>query len=56
MDDVDTVTLFDNDDCTCDHLPMEHDDGYGCTSPGCTCLAGWTLVIDRILIEGTDSE
>jgi len=34
---------FDHGDCICDHDPSEHDDGFGCMVPDCSCLAGWSL-------------
>lgn len=35
---------FRDEDCTCDHPAYVHDDGFGCTEEGCTCLADWCLL------------
>ena len=35
--------VFEDEACTCDHMSYVHDDGFGCTEPGCECLAGWRL-------------
>jgi hypothetical protein len=35
--------MFDAHECTCEHPPTAHDDGFGCTERGCECLAGWRL-------------
>jgi len=33
--------IFEDWRCECQHPPSAHDDGFGCTEPGCPCLAGW---------------
>ena len=35
--------VFNDHECTCDHPAEAHDDGPGCTVPGCDCLASWSF-------------
>jgi hypothetical protein len=34
---------FQDELCECEHPATVHDDGFGCTEPGCPCLAQWEL-------------
>jgi hypothetical protein len=40
------TVVFDDHECTCEHPPSAHDDGFGCTERGCDCLAGWSFGAD----------
>ena len=33
--------VFGDFECTCEHDPGAHDDGFGCTDPECPCVAMW---------------
>jgi len=38
--------VFCAEECTCNHDPDAHDDGFGCTATWCDCLAGWVFADD----------
>lgn len=37
--------VFLDEECTCEDPPGMHDDGIGCTAPGCPCLAQWEFEV-----------